>query len=501
MYPSDSPSSPLTDLEDLPDALETRSPSPTFAIPSQPSASSPLNDKDLAYPSLQSLRRKIKDLSKPSNRIQVITLPQTYHELVNDRTGGRSSRKARDRGDQEGDNCPISGARKSLVIKTSDNVEVLYLLKNQCRKVSPDANAAKTARAGRKQGKQKQKKQVEKSKKEGLDRIQTSRPHAAKTRYHQNIARSIKSYSSHNPAARKLDANKRHSSTYEGDEAENADGQSVRYFGIWQPPGHAGEGKAGFIAADGIGRVRKGTAAREVMSMLNLLGLFLTIVSLMMKTLQPRAAKYYESAFERDGGTSPFAQTCERALKNCKRTATLFFSTMALVINARVGPHRDGRDSVHGLAAMTVFGEFEGGDLYLPRHQIRIRYNPGDVILFKSNLLEHMVLPFKGNRYAVVLFTHHHLLINSNAGFTDEFLREENNWIPARPPPSTATRTPQSAQPPIRRAVNSTTPHVATTSTRSDVDSSLPRYIFFKESYMYSFIWSSPFSLAIKVDH
>ena len=45
---------------------------------------------------------------------------------------------------------------------------------------------------------------------------------------------------------------------------------------------------------------------------------------------------------------------------------------------------------------MTVLGEFEEGDLYLPRLGIRLAYHPGSVILFKSALLEHTILPFTG---------------------------------------------------------------------------------------------------------
>lgn len=45
---------------------------------------------------------------------------------------------------------------------------------------------------------------------------------------------------------------------------------------------------------------------------------------------------------------------------------------------------------------MTVFGEFQGGDLYLTKLGIRLAYDPGTVILFKSSLIEHTILPFDG---------------------------------------------------------------------------------------------------------
>ena len=54
---------------------------------------------------------------------------------------------------------------------------------------------------------------------------------------------------------------------------------------------------------------------------------------------------------------------------------------------------------------MTVFGEFEGGYLCLPDLGVRVPFQPGDVVIFRSALLEHYITSFKGQRYSLVFFT------------------------------------------------------------------------------------------------
>jgi hypothetical protein len=49
---------------------------------------------------------------------------------------------------------------------------------------------------------------------------------------------------------------------------------------------------------------------------------------------------------------------------------------------------------------------FSGSDLGLPDFMLSMVYNPGDLCLFRSAIIEHAVAPFTGDRTAIVLFTH-----------------------------------------------------------------------------------------------
>jgi hypothetical protein len=84
------------------------------------------------------------------------------------------------------------------------------------------------------------------------------------------------------------------------------------------------------------------------------------------------------------------------------------FSSTALVHNLRVLPHRDLGDDGKGFVAMTPFGHFTGGDLILgcEGNMQRLRYEPNDLILFRSAVVQHAIGRFEGTRTALVFFTH-----------------------------------------------------------------------------------------------
>jgi len=81
------------------------------------------------------------------------------------------------------------------------------------------------------------------------------------------------------------------------------------------------------------------------------------------------------------------------------------FLSTALLINQHVLPHKDGNDIPGGWVGMTVFGSFTGGFLCLPDLNIKVPFQPGDVVYFRSAVLEHYVTDFVGQRYSCVLFT------------------------------------------------------------------------------------------------
>ena len=50
---------------------------------------------------------------------------------------------------------------------------------------------------------------------------------------------------------------------------------------------------------------------------------------------------------------------------------------------------------------------------------MRFQFQPGDVIFFRSTLVEHYVVPFVGNRTSLVFFTHHNELNSFSCGWME----------------------------------------------------------------------------------
>jgi len=90
------------------------------------------------------------------------------------------------------------------------------------------------------------------------------------------------------------------------------------------------------------------------------------------------------------------------------------WSTVAINFNyGRIGKHKDEHDYRNGLCWITTCGNYEGGELHFPGLNITIEIQPGDIIAFKSYLLEHEVLKYTGERYSIVLFQSHDMFFPS----------------------------------------------------------------------------------------
>ncbi|KAF8435252.1 hypothetical protein BGX38DRAFT_1217775 [Terfezia claveryi] len=61
---------------------------------------------------------------------------------------------------------------------------------------------------------------------------------------------------------------------------------------------------------------------------------------------------------------------------------------------------------------MCCWGKFTGGELVIPALQQRFEFQPEDVIIFHSCLLEHYVMPFIGKRSTVIFFSQHNVMGN-----------------------------------------------------------------------------------------
>jgi len=92
----------------------------------------------------------------------------------------------------------------------------------------------------------------------------------------------------------------------------------------------------------------------------------------------------------------------ESALAGLKRTERACWSFCAILMNARVGPHRDDLDLQGGMVCMTCHGDFEGGALILRALGIQYDFQPGDVMFCNASLLEHAIGPWDGQRVSFV---------------------------------------------------------------------------------------------------
>lgn len=94
-------------------------------------------------------------------------------------------------------------------------------------------------------------------------------------------------------------------------------------------------------------------------------------------------------------------------------TATNRACSQGLVVirNLAAQPHEDSSDYKKGWVAMCCFlGDFTGGELVIPALKMMFKFQPRDVIFFRSTLLEHYVLPFTGDRTSLLFFTHHNVI-------------------------------------------------------------------------------------------
>jgi hypothetical protein len=81
------------------------------------------------------------------------------------------------------------------------------------------------------------------------------------------------------------------------------------------------------------------------------------------------------------------------------------FLGLAVLRNARVGPHKDNNDIKDGWVAMFCFGKWDGGELVVPALKVKIPFQQGDMIFMRSAVFEHWVQPFAGHRTSFVFFT------------------------------------------------------------------------------------------------
>ncbi len=121
-------------------------------------------------------------------------------------------------------------------------------------------------------------------------------------------------------------------------------------------------------------------------------------IALLFSAIDKEMYRRYRAAYEEASDSA--------ALTMMTATKRECFQGLALVRNLAVEPHKDSSDVKNGWVGMCCWGEFTGGELVIPILGIKLLFQPGDVVFFRSALLKHYILSFKGERTSFVFFSH-----------------------------------------------------------------------------------------------
>lgn len=85
------------------------------------------------------------------------------------------------------------------------------------------------------------------------------------------------------------------------------------------------------------------------------------------------------------------------------------FGMVALNVNFPSRLHTDDEDYRNGLCWVMPFGDYDGGNLVFPDLKLEVELRPGDLVCFRSHLIEHFNRSFSGYRNSLVFFSSHTL--------------------------------------------------------------------------------------------
>lgn len=85
----------------------------------------------------------------------------------------------------------------------------------------------------------------------------------------------------------------------------------------------------------------------------------------------------------------------------------LLFEGRHIIFNRQTPLHTDDLDPWTGWAILVAFGQFTKGAMHIPRLNLRLRFQPGDIIAMRGRILPHEIEAWSGGqRVSVVHFTH-----------------------------------------------------------------------------------------------
>jgi hypothetical protein len=172
----------------------------------------------------------------------------------------------------------------------------------------------------------------------------------------------------------------------------------VWHFAFWLMAGHPHKGPVVSSECTGLRNVLR---QESVSQFLKGMVPFHQAAAMIFRLLDPAKCKHYKDSFE------ALARKYD-SMHFIRRSPKTTFLGMAVPFQVRVLPHRDNADDKHGYVAMTNLGNYRGGDLIVGSDcmMFRFAYRPGQFVLMKSALLRHGVMPFEGERRALVGFSH-----------------------------------------------------------------------------------------------
>ena len=94
------------------------------------------------------------------------------------------------------------------------------------------------------------------------------------------------------------------------------------------------------------------------------------------------------------------------AIKAISSIDPLLVEGREILYNVRLHEHTDSQDPLRGMAAFSVFGDFEGGYLFYRLLGIRLHFKSGDINLLRSRVIPHEVEHFTGQRISIPHYTH-----------------------------------------------------------------------------------------------
>ena len=84
----------------------------------------------------------------------------------------------------------------------------------------------------------------------------------------------------------------------------------------------------------------------------------------------------------------------------------LVYEGREILYNRQSGLHTDSQDPELSWALLSALGEHKGGHVFLPNLGLRVRLEPGDIIMLRGRVIPHEIEEWVGQRITVPQFTH-----------------------------------------------------------------------------------------------
>jgi hypothetical protein len=97
---------------------------------------------------------------------------------------------------------------------------------------------------------------------------------------------------------------------------------------------------------------------------------------------------------------------CRASYDTLAHSDVLVYEGREILYNRQSGLHTDSQDPELSWALLSALGEHKGGHLFLPHLGLRVRLEPGDVIMLRGRVIPHEIEEWVGQRITIPHFTH-----------------------------------------------------------------------------------------------